>query len=479
VISRRPPIVTTLLAGALGAALILSVLGSASAPPASAPQVVAQAAPAADFGEPPAGEYPILFNDRHVYATPTELKAGRVLSALVRGTSVLVPLRSMFEQMGATVAFDPSSKTVDVSKPGSDIKVTVGKPEVIVNGESRPLDVPPEIYRGVLMVPIRVVSEAMGAYVQWVPDRKTVVVRYVAAPAPPPPPAPTAEPSASPAPRLAPTPTPTLAPKKAAITAFVSGDALIGSKVYNELAPGVSGKNAYDVKGAVEIPLGPTGIMVGADFRQYEYDHQSKFGFIPCALARAGSCGTVVGNDFNYRGGTCPNTDPGCVTVIGHGAYEQVIGKGQAYVPAFTAQDRDYDARLGLKIAAPRVYIAASYLWRNFDYLGYPTQHGFGFGIDKLPDLDRPLSVYGSLYYYPSVSGTYTGPTSTLLGSLSGATFAWQYRVVKYEIGVTYDLRHTPVFVQAGWLGDKGTGKFNAPSDYSHNALFVGGGVHF
>ena len=121
--------------------------------------------PPADFGTPPSGEVPILFNDRHVYAKPDKLKANRVLAALVRGNTILVPLRSMFEQMGATVSYDPATKTVDVSKPGSDIKVTVGKAEVIINGESRPLDVPPEIYKGAVVVPLRVISEGMGAYV--------------------------------------------------------------------------------------------------------------------------------------------------------------------------------------------------------------------------------------------------------------------------------------------------------------------------
>ena len=105
--------------------------------------------PPADFGTPPSGEVPILFNDHHVYSKPDRLKQNRVLAALVRGNEILVPLRSMFEQMGATVSYDPASKTADVSKPGSDVKVTVGKPEVVINGESRPLDVPPEIYKGV------------------------------------------------------------------------------------------------------------------------------------------------------------------------------------------------------------------------------------------------------------------------------------------------------------------------------------------
>ncbi len=151
----------------------------------SAPRQIAQASPSmnmppADFGTPPSGEVPILFNDRHVYSKPDRLKANRVLAALVRGNTILIPLRSMFEQMGATVSYDPASKTVDVSKPGSDVKVTVGRPEVVINGESRPLDVPPEIYKGAVVVPVRVISEGMGAYVQWVPDRRIVVVRYVA-----------------------------------------------------------------------------------------------------------------------------------------------------------------------------------------------------------------------------------------------------------------------------------------------------------
>ena len=78
----------------------------------------AQAQPA-DFGTPPSGEVPILYNDQHVYAKPDTLRQGRVLAALVRGKTIYVPLRSMFEQMGGTVGYDASSKTVTVTKPGA------------------------------------------------------------------------------------------------------------------------------------------------------------------------------------------------------------------------------------------------------------------------------------------------------------------------------------------------------------------------
>jgi hypothetical protein len=110
--------------------------------------------------------------------------------------------------------------------------------------------------------------------------------------------------------------------------------------------------------------------------------------------------------------------------------------------------------------------------------LGYPAQHGVGFGIDKLPDLDRQLSVYGSWHYYPSVDGRYTGPTSTLLGSLSGATFDWSYHVLRYELGAAYALKHTPFFVEAGTFGDRGNGKVNAPADFQHDSFLIGAGLH-
>ena len=77
----------------------LSVFGS-GARAASAP--VQSTAPA-EFGSPPSGAIPILYNDHTVYTKPDILKQQRVLAALVKNGVMYVPLRSMFEQMGAPV----------------------------------------------------------------------------------------------------------------------------------------------------------------------------------------------------------------------------------------------------------------------------------------------------------------------------------------------------------------------------------------
>ena len=139
----------------------------------------ANPAPPANFGSPPSGQYPILYNDHHVYSKPDILKQGRVLAALVRGGTLLIPLRSMFEQMGATVAYDSSTKVLRFTKPGVSLGLTVGKREMMLNSKVSTLDVAPLIQNGYVYVPLRVISETLGAYVLYDPEQSLVVVRYL------------------------------------------------------------------------------------------------------------------------------------------------------------------------------------------------------------------------------------------------------------------------------------------------------------
>jgi len=376
--------------------------------------------------------------------------------------------------MGATVSYDPATKTVDVSKPGSDVKVTVGRPEVVINGEARPLDVPPEIYKGAVVVPVRVLSEGMGAYVQWVPDRRIVVVRYVSPAVATPPPPPPATPKPSPVPTAVPTakPTPTPAPPaRNPYEHFIVGDYIFSPKVYNEFSPGNSGKGgSYAVRGAVEFPLFGLPWMLEGDYRSYSYPHNS--GITAAQFAAAVPFG---GNPCPNRAyGTTPALAPaagnqGCVTVIG--AY------GQTAVPSFTARDTDFDGRFGLKIAEPRIYIGVGYLHREENY-GYPKQNGFGFGAEKLPDLENTLSVYGSVWYYPSISGNFTYPAGAP-PVLVGTTDKFQQRFLKYQIGGTLNLGNSGLFLDAGFLGDTIRGKNLSPSDASHAGGYIGLGIKF
>jgi hypothetical protein len=398
----------------------------------------ANPAPPADFGSPPSGQYPILYNDHHVYSKPDILKQGRVLAALVRGGTLLIPLRSMFEQMGATVSYDSGSKTVTVSKAGAEVKVTVGKPEVIINGESRPLDVPPMIYQGVVLVPVRVISEGMGAYVLWVPDRRLVVVRYIP-PTPPPTPAP---PPPPPPPPPAPTPMPTQAPY---YDFYVGGDYIISPRVYNEFSPGNQSDNnnngfSYRLHGAVEIPVMALPFMIAVDYRQFNWQH---------------NCGGTL--------------DPQCyVTTIG--------GLGKSYVPAFVGRDYDFDARLGIRVLNPRIYLAGAYMVRRNNY-GYPQETAAGVGLEKLPDLERAFSFYGNIYYFFDVRGNYASSAGACSPPTTPCTYNVGYNIVKYDIGFTYSFSNIPLYIEGGWLGDRGYNLDAAPIGFSENGPYAGIGI--
>ncbi|MBV8332217.1 MAG: copper amine oxidase N-terminal domain-containing protein [Candidatus Eremiobacteraeota bacterium] len=392
-------------------------------------------APPANFGSPPSGSIPILYNDHHVYSKPDVLKQGRVLAALVKGGTLLIPLRSMFEQMGATVSYDPASKTATVSKAGAEVKVTVGKPEVVINGESRPLDVPPMIYQGNVLVPVRVISEGMGAYVQWVPDQHVVVVRYLP-PTPPPTPAATEAPTPPPPP---PTPTPAPIPTPYH-DMYVAGDYLFSPRVYNEFSPGNTGNNSWHARGAIEFDALNIPWMIEGQFEQYGYPH---------------NCGTAAG--------TAP-ADPQCfVTTIGK--------TGATFVPAFQARDSDWDIRVAARVINPRIYIGVGYLWRSTNY-GYPTMNGVGFGIEKLPDLNIALSFYGSFWYYPSVSGSITT-------GVKPASYQLSYTMYKYQLGLNYVIANSPVFLDVGWMGNALNNRTNAPANVTAQGPYAGLGIKF
>jgi hypothetical protein len=419
----------------------------------------------ANFGTPPSGEVPILYNDHHVYAKPDTLTQNRVLAALVKNGVILVPLRSMFEQMGAAVSYNAAAKSVTAQKAGASVTVTLGKAEAVINGETRPLDVPPMMYKGVLLVPVRVISESLGAYVQWVPDRRITVVRYI-----PPTPVPTAPPTVAPTPPPTPVPaTPTPAPKATPYLGFLDA-AYAWGKNYNEFTNGATDKGgAYQAHGALLF----NPFAIAADWRQDQYDTNL-------------TCNTFLAiSDPNYAV-LCRTTfdlaSPPISSSTALTCFFTIDG-GTDCARQFRARQTTLDGRLLFKVVDPHIYIGASYLYDTNNY-GYPKLSSWGFGAQKLPDFDTnsSLSWFASAFYFPSASGNYTVPATNQFGIPSanaGITFKQQYQITKYDVGITYNIGRSPVYLDGGWSGDRWTTKANAPIGQSHGGPYVGLGIHF
>ena len=88
----------------------------------------------------------------------------------------LVPLRAIFEALGATVEWDQATKTVSSAKDGTSISLTIGSNTLYKNDEAKELDVPAMIINGRTMVPARAIAEAYGVEVAWDAATRTVVL---------------------------------------------------------------------------------------------------------------------------------------------------------------------------------------------------------------------------------------------------------------------------------------------------------------
>jgi hypothetical protein len=133
-----------------------------------------------------------------------------------------------------------------------------------------------------------------------------------------------------------------------------------------------------------------------------------------------------------------------------------------------------------VRVIQPRVYIGVGYIWTQNNY-GYPNMNGVGFGGEKLPDLNHNFSYFGSIWYYPSVNGTAVVNIENHFPSngFHQESLPLQYNILKYQAGLTFGFGNSPLFIEAGWMGETWTNKENAPINRTYNGPFAGLGIRF
>ena len=80
---------------------------------------------------------------------------------------VLVPMRDIFEALGAPVTWNALTQGITARRGATQVEMQMGRTLAVVNGQNVRLDQPPATVRGRTMVPLRFVSEALGANVRW------------------------------------------------------------------------------------------------------------------------------------------------------------------------------------------------------------------------------------------------------------------------------------------------------------------------
>lgn len=100
-----------------------------------------------------AGSAPVIVNDR-----------------------TLLPIRTVIEEMGGTVALDGNTQTVTFNYNNDELKLVIDSLSATLNGAPQTLDTAPTIINDRTMLPIRFIAESFKFTADWTQETQTVTI---------------------------------------------------------------------------------------------------------------------------------------------------------------------------------------------------------------------------------------------------------------------------------------------------------------
>lgn len=95
--------------------------------------------------------------------------------AIIDGRT-LVPMRTIFEALGADVSWNGQLRTATGTKDGKTVSFTIDKNTITINGNDHALDVPAQLINDKTMIPARAVAEAFDCDVNWNQAKQYVII---------------------------------------------------------------------------------------------------------------------------------------------------------------------------------------------------------------------------------------------------------------------------------------------------------------
>lgn len=96
--------------------------------------------------------------------------------AFTQNGRVLVPMRDIFESLGATVNYNDLSRQISAQRGTTIVRMNLGSAQASVNNVPVRLDSAAQTYGGRTYVPLRFVSEALGANVNYNAPQRLVAI---------------------------------------------------------------------------------------------------------------------------------------------------------------------------------------------------------------------------------------------------------------------------------------------------------------
>ena len=119
--------------------------------------------------------FPVEASRHDIQVTINGLRVMFDVTPIIHSERVLLPVRTVSETLGATVDWSGDGEII-ITRKTKRISLRLNQSSAFVNGEIVVLDVPAMLISGRTLVPLRFIGEALGAIVNWNQSTRTVAI---------------------------------------------------------------------------------------------------------------------------------------------------------------------------------------------------------------------------------------------------------------------------------------------------------------
>lgn len=115
-------------------------------------------------------------SDIKVYVNGSQISFPDQKPLINSDSRTIVPARFVSQALGADVTWEDEAKKVEIRYQGKIISLWIGEKKAIANSREVHLDTSPSLVQNRTMVPLRFISECLGAKVEWNGSKREVYV---------------------------------------------------------------------------------------------------------------------------------------------------------------------------------------------------------------------------------------------------------------------------------------------------------------
>lgn len=98
------------------------------------------------------------------------------VTPIVKNGSTLLPIAPIIEQLGGSVSWNNKERKVTITLNKNTVELWIDSKSTNVNGVKKTLTVPPTVIKGRTMLPVRFITENLGARVAWDGEMQMVLI---------------------------------------------------------------------------------------------------------------------------------------------------------------------------------------------------------------------------------------------------------------------------------------------------------------